>query len=218
MLRCFVAVEVAAPHLRRALEGAQLGLRRTFGHPDPVKWVPAHQFHFTLKFLGETPPEAADRAVQALGRAVAGVAPFDVRVAGLGGFPGGEQLSVLWAGVAEGKEQLTALASAVEREFEAAGFPRERRPFRPHLTLGRVRRAKQIRCSTVNEFSRANGEAAERKSARVPAAVPQMLAQAAGQEFGTWRVERVVLMQSELTPGGPIYSVYGFVPLREEKA
>ena len=195
MLRCFVAVEVAAPHLRRALEGAQLGLKRSFGQPDPVKWVPAHQFHFTLKFLGEIPPEAAERAMQALERAVVGAVPFEVRVAGLGGFPGGDRLSVLWAGVAEGKEQLTALAAAVEREFEAAGFPRERRPFRPHLTLGRVR-----------------------EGARVPAAVPQMLAQAAGQEFGTWRVERVVLMQSELTPRGPIYSVDGFVPLREENA
>lgn len=193
LLRCFVAVEVAAPGLRRSLEGAQLALRRAFGSPDPVKWVPSHQFHFTLKFLGEISEEEATQALAALEQAAAGTAPFDVTVAGLGGFPTPERPSVLWAGVTDGQAGLSSLAANVEREFAARGFARERRPFKPHLTLGRVR-----------------------EGARVDAAVPQMLAQSGGQEFGTWRVERVVLMRSELTPRGPIYSVHGFFPLREE--
>jgi RNA 2',3'-cyclic 3'-phosphodiesterase len=195
LLRCFVAVEVASPALCRALEGAQSGLKRAFGLPDPVKWVPAHQFHFTLKFLGEIPEEAAGRAVAALERVTAGLAPFPLRSAGLGGFPTAERPSVLWAGVTDGKAELSALADAVERELVADGFPRERKPFKPHLTLGRVR-----------------------EGARVPAAVPQMLAQAHGQEFGTARVERVVLMRSELTPRGSIYTVHGFSSMREENA
>jgi 2'-5' RNA ligase len=46
--------------------------------------------------------------------------------------------------------------------------------------------------------------------------VPEVLEKAAGQEFGRWNVERLVLMTSELTPRGPIYSVYGSADLREE--
>lgn len=193
MLRCFAAVEVSAPGLRRSLDGAQSALRRAFGQPDPVKWVPVHQFHFTLKFLGEIAEEAAARALGALERAAAGRTPFAVSVAGLGAFPTLDRPSVLWAGVAAGGSELQDLARAVEREMAADGFPPERKPFKPHLTLGRVR-----------------------EGARVPAAVPQLLEAQARQEFGQWRVERVVLMQSQLTPKGPIYSVYGLVPLREE--
>lgn len=193
MPRCFLAVEVADPHVKRSLEGAQAALKRACGMPDPVKWVPAHQFHFTLKFFGEIPEEAANRALAAAERAVAGTAPFAVRVAGLGCFPSPERPSVLWAGVAGGGKDLSAVAEAVEREMAAEGFARERKPFRPHLTLGRVR-----------------------EGARVDRTVAQALESAAGQEFGQWRVERVVLMQSELTPRGPIYTVYGSVPLREE--
>ena len=192
VLRCFVAVEVGAG-LRRAMEATQATLRRGFGTSDPVKWVPAHQFHFTLKFLGEISEEAAGRAGGAVDRAVRSVSPFTLSLAGLGAFPQPERPAVLWAGVANGRERLAALAAAVERELVAEGFPAERRRFQPHLTLGRVR-----------------------EGASVPRAVVENLARQAGQEFGAFRVERVVLMRSELTPRGPIYSVLHSAPLREE--
>jgi len=191
MLRCFVAVEVTAPALRRSLEGAQLALRRAFGMPDPVKWVPAHQFHFTMKFLGEVPEDSARRAAQALERIA--LQPFSLGLAGLGAFPSSERPSVLWAGVAEGREQLGRLAAAVECELVQEGFAAERRRFQPHLTLGRVR-----------------------EGAHVPRTVAEVLAKQSGQEFGRTGVERVVLMRSELTPRGPIYSVMHHVALREE--
>lgn len=191
--RCFAALEVAAPSVRRALEGAQAELRRAFGMPDPVKWVPSHQFHFTLKFLGEIPDEAVQRALAALGRAAAVCSPFTLGVAGLGAFPAPERPSVLWAGVTDGREPLAALAASVEREMAAEGFPPERRRFQPHLTLGRVR-----------------------EGARAPAAVAQVLQAAAGRGYGSWRAERIVLFQSELTPRGPIYSVLDAAVLREE--
>lgn len=192
LLRCFVAVEVGGG-LRRVLESTQAALRRGFGTSDPVKWVPAHQFHFTLKFLGEIPAEAAERAGAALDRAVGPVAQFSVSLTGLGGFPTVERPSVLWAGVAAGQERLAALAAAVERELVAEAFPPERRRFQPHLTLGRVR-----------------------EGAVVPRAVVENLARQPGQEFGAFRVERVVLMRSELTPRGPVYSVIHSAALREE--
>lgn len=193
VMRCFVAVDVASPSLRRSLEAAQLGLRRAFGPNDPVKWVAVHQLHVTMKFLGEIPEEAALRAGEAMGRAAAALPPFDVRIAGLGAFPSPERPSVIWAGVGAGKAELVRLASLVEAQMEAEAFPRERRPFQAHLTLGRVR-----------------------EGARVPAAAVQALAEAAGRDYGGWRVDRLLLMRSELTPRGPIYSVLKAVPLSEE--
>lgn len=181
------------PGLQRALELAQGSLKRAFGGADPVKWVPAHQFHFTLKFLGEVAEADAMQAMAAVERAAAGVAPFAASLRGLGAFPAPARPSVLWAGLAEGAEELGRLAARVEREMAQAGFPPERRPFKPHLTLGRVR-----------------------EGAFVPGAVQEGLARAAGQEFGRFSVERVVLMKSELTPRGPIYSIYGSASLREE--
>lgn len=188
-----MAVEVKDPALLRALEMTQGGLKRAFGTPDPVKWVPAHQFHFTLKFLGEIEESAAAGALEAVQRAAAGAAPLRASLCGLGCFPGPARPSVLWAGLAEGAEQLGALAARVERELALAGFPPERRPFKPHLTLGRVR-----------------------EGAFIPRSAQEALARGERQEFGRFGVERVVLMKSDLTPRGPIYSVYGSVNLREE--
>lgn len=182
-IRCFAAVEVAAPGVRRALELFQFNLKRAFGPRDPVRWVPAHQFHFTLKFFGEIEPDAARRAADGLARVAAQTPPFTLEVAGLGTFPGaGRPPSVIWAGLGQGKAELVALAGRVEEAMALIGFPREGRTFKPHLTLGRVR-----------------------EGARVVPAVTEALK--SSQSYGAWRVERLVLMKSDLLPTGPRYSV-----------
>lgn len=104
----------------------------------PVRWVDPAQIHLTLKFLGDVP----ERDVPSVGACVAAVArrhePFSFRIGGLGGFPSLERPRVLWVGV-RAPAVLGALQSALEGELAALGFPRDDRPFRPHLTLGRVR-------------------------------------------------------------------------------
>lgn len=190
-MRCFAAVEVAAPGVRRALESAQLALKRAFGPRDPVKWVPAHQFHFTLKFFGDIDPEAARRAADALGQVAAETRPFTLEVAGLGAFPPTGRPSVLWSGLGDGRANLVALAGQVEAAMARAGFPREARPFKPHLTLGRVR-----------------------EGSPVPPAVLEALK--SERSYGAWQVERLVLMRSDLLPAGPKYTVLSEARLREE--
>lgn len=180
-LRCFAAVEVASPQVRRALEMAQLGLRRTLGERDSVKWVPSHQFHFTLKFFGEIEAEAVSRAARALDGVAAGWAPFVLEAEGLGAFPDTSRPQVIWCGVGQGRAELVRLAGQVEEAMASAGFPRERRTFQPHLTLGRV---------------------------RAGAPVPHGLAGALreSRSYGTWQVERLLLVRSDLLPGGPRYT------------
>ena len=184
MIRWFAAVEVPAPAVRRALEGAQGRLRQALGRDaDQVKWVPVHQFHFTLRFFGEIGPAEVDAAAEALRRAAARIRPFRLEVAGLGAFPSAARPSVLWAGTGDGRERLVALAREVEAELSDCGFPPEERPFQPHLTLGRVRRG-----------------------ALLGSALRECLA-APAVSYGAWSVERLVLMRSDLMPAGPRYSV-----------
>lgn len=90
---------------------------------------------------------------------------------------------MVWAGILEGAEELEALAGSVEEVCAAHGFEREKRPFRAHLTLGRARRQ-------------------ERNPALASA-----IADLSEFEAGEARVDRVLLMQSELTPSGPIYTI-----------
>lgn len=103
-----------------------------------INWSRPDTWHLTLKFLGETD----EARVPAIADALAGVdfAPFPLRAGGAGAFPDGRRPKVLWLGLAEGADQARALAGQVEDALDAVGVPREQKRFRPHLTLGRVRK------------------------------------------------------------------------------
>jgi 2'-5' RNA ligase len=104
-----------------------------------AKWVQPEDMHITLRFAGDIDGHTADDFADAL--AEASVAPFKVGIAGTGAF-GGRDPHVLWAGVDAGPE-LEALYRANERAARAAGLEPDPRDFRPHVTLARMRRARQ---------------------------------------------------------------------------
>jgi 2'-5' RNA ligase len=104
-----------------------------------LSWVPAANLHVTLRFHGEVADDQAEAAADALARAAAGIAPFTLRGKGLGMFPDAARPRVLWVGLTEGAAALSALAAAVEAESVRIGFPKEPRPFQPHLTLARIK-------------------------------------------------------------------------------
>lgn len=185
-LRIFVAVPVRSPALVAALESAQAALRQAGVR---ARWVRPGQFHFTLKFLGEIPAPQVEAARAAVARAVAGVGPFDLEIAGLGAFPRPGAARVLWAGCGEGGARLIQLAFLVESALVAAGFPPEPRPFTAHLTLGRLP---------------AGGSTPE---------VTGALRRSGRPSFGRQAVTEVVLYRSDLRPGGPVYTPLSRYPL-----
>lgn len=177
MIRAFVAVPIEEAVVRRRLLGARSLLPPLKG----LRWIPEGQLHFTLKFLGEI-EDGRVPAARAATAAAASSVPFRLTLEGLGAFPPRGPARVLWAGCGEGAGALTALARAVEEAFAAEGFPREERPFSPHLTLGRVK-----------------DPGSGQRLSRVLATVPS-------EPFGAVLVSTLVLFRSDLTARGPDYS------------
>ena len=104
----------------------------------PGRNVPSRNWHLTLRFLGASTPEQAERIIHDLDtQALTGA--LTVRFGGLGAFPRLRRATVLWLGVVGGETGLTTLASTCEAAAVAAGFSAEDRPFHSHLTLSRIR-------------------------------------------------------------------------------
>lgn len=103
-----------------------------------VRWVRPEGFHLTLRFLGDATPGQVERVGGALEGAAAACPVSEGAIRGLGAFPDRGQPRILWLGLAV-DPSVMALQAACERAAAAAGFAVERRPFKPHLTLGRWR-------------------------------------------------------------------------------
>ena len=133
-VRAFIAVDLEA-RVRAAIGELQAGLRHRFAG---IRFVRPEGIHLTLRFLGQTTPEQVERLGPGLAAAAAACPPGEAHVKGLGTFPEGGRPRVLWLGL-EMPPSFFELQKACERAARSAGFEREDRPFRAHLTLGRWR-------------------------------------------------------------------------------
>ncbi|MGN6391105.1 MAG: RNA 2',3'-cyclic phosphodiesterase [Gemmatimonadales bacterium] len=154
-------------------------LDRLRGSAWPVRWVPDDGLHLTLKFFGEVSPERLDVIEEAVRIAARGTGSLPCRLDDLGAFPSPVRPRVLWVGI-EAPAALELLYDRLERGGEAIGFPPEGTPFRPHVTLGRVREGHRLPSDGLDGFSGAY--------ARAP-----------------FLASRLVLYESLLTTQGPRY-------------
>jgi 2'-5' RNA ligase len=136
--------------------------------------VPPERWHLTLKFLGDTSESDAFRLCEAMDRSDLGGA-FDLRFAGLGAFPNAGRAKVLWIGCDEGAAALIRLAGVVEKAADHAGFASEATPYRPHLTLSRLRPPQDLR-SLVERGS--SVEEAESRGRGIAGTMPLMIMRA----------------------------------------
>lgn len=176
-MRLFVAIELAAP-VRSILRKAQDVLRRRCSE---VRWVPPEQLHLTLKFLGEVPDARVKGVTDAMAHAAAGTRPFEIRVDKVGCFPPRGPVRIVQAGAEDNSGALVVCVELLEEHMERVRFPREQRPFRPHITLGRLR---------------------EDRSADRVRSVAEAYPLAAVSQF----VTSVTMMSSILSPRGSTYS------------
>ena|SRR5438132_21804 len=182
-MRLFFAVPLPDDLIRRVLE-VQDELRSRV-KDEGVKWTKPEQFHFTIKFLGETPGEKLDRVRLVGDAARQGRAPFALRLAGIGAFPNPRRPSTLWLGTKEGSDSLASLALQLDELLVKCGYRKENRPLAPHLTLARI------------------------KSYSGEAEVAKLLQTLVQPEIGSMAVDHFLLMQSILRPAGSQYSVIG---------
>lgn len=178
-LRVFCAIELPdeirsrlAEHIRR--------LRAQFSDVR-ASWEKPEKLHITLKFLGDTEPARVEQLSLAASRAVANLEPFELIIDEPGTFPPHGQSRVLWLGIRDDSGSLALMQRALETECAADGFPRESRPFKPHLTLARLRSPQG-----AHELA-----AAHRETPFEP------------QRF---KVSELIVMRSELGPNGSRYT------------
>ncbi len=182
MIRTFIAVDITQTPAMASLAEAIKGTGAD------VKLVEPKNIHITLKFLGDTDEQMLPDLEHIIRQAVSGVRPFPVSLQGTGVFPNRDYLKVLWVGIHTG-EQMETIGSRIEEGCAALGFMKERRAFSPHLTVGRVKTARNK---------------------------PQLLAvvdQFKDTEFASEEVRAVVLKRSVLAPAGPTYTTLISVPL-----
>ncbi len=115
-----------------------------------VRWVGAESLHLTLKFLGDIEDEREPAMIAAVDAAVTGSRPFLLPIESLGVFPSLSRPRIILVGC-EAVPPLELIHQRLERQMETLGLAPEARTFRPHITLGRVRRG--VRASDLKGFN-----------------------------------------------------------------
>ncbi|HUP27055.1 MAG TPA: RNA 2',3'-cyclic phosphodiesterase [Chloroflexia bacterium] len=187
-VRSFVAIELPG-EVKSAISETEHRLGAALGPAARVvRWVQPESVHLTLLFLGDVPVRLLKIIEKELAEASTGVAPFSLRLGGLGVFPNLRRARVLWVGLeneVNNENSLSTLQSNVVQRLGKIGFPQDK-PFRAHLTLGRVRG------DSTQEHLAELGRAVESVDLR-----PQAV---------SFQVHELALMKSELRPGGSIYT------------
>jgi RNA 2',3'-cyclic 3'-phosphodiesterase len=184
--RLFFAIGVSR-EVTSALESLCSKLKKSAA-ADNLRFIEPEQAHYTLRFLGEEPPDRQAAAVRAGHAAARGFGPFDLSLRALGVFPDERRPHTLWIGAGRGAPELVQLASQLEGQLLREGFSPGGRAFVPHLTLARVKR-------------------------RLPPYAMRALLTGPDETIGTLRVASFVLMESKPTNKGTRYIPLETFPL-----
>ena len=183
-IRSFIAIELSEV-LRHKLKRLLEELKKTGAD---VKWVRPESVHLTLKFLGSVSREKLENIATAVRPVVETYEPFQLTAQRIGCFPSSRNPRIVWVGLGEEGGAVARLQREIESKTADLGFPPEERPFRPHLTLGRVRSPKK-------------------KDSLVA-----MIEKISQIDLGSFPADKVILFRSDLHPEGAIYTkMYEFL-------
>ena len=187
-VRVFIALDIP-PRDQESLAQAIGRLQSVI--PIGVKWADPGGIHLTLKFLGNVPQPIVEKLLTAMQQAsdqFQAESPgkhFQLQLSGLGTFPNSQQARVLWAGTEGDLDSLAALQKLVDEAVAKLGYSLEKRPFRPHLTIGRVR---------------------DRVPEQLRRSIGQAVLAAELPPTDSWKVDTLHLLRSNITPSGAFYN------------
>jgi 2'-5' RNA ligase len=190
LLRAFIAVEIP-PEIYKAIENETAPLRAVLD-ASIVRWVPTGNIHLTLRFLGDVSPANVEMLSQLLAVEVSLHERFTIKFGGLGAFPNPRRPRVLWIGI-QAPAALEALRHGIEAAAATLGYPGEKRPFSPHLTIGRLKQNA--------------GPAGTQK-------IRNALEETKVGPLGKAQVNAVHLFKSDLKPTGAVYTRLFSAPLK----
>ena len=185
-LRTFIAV-AATEEIRRQAEQLAEKLSHT---PANVKWVERRNLHWTVKFLGDVDSNEIPSICRAVGTVVGEMPSFEIIAQGAGAFPTLSRPRTVWLGTGQGEEQFISLHDTVDSALAKLDFRSEHRRFRPHMTLGRVRRSPQ----GIDQLA-------------------ALIGQHNKFDAGSMIVDELVIFTSQLDRDGPTYQALARLPL-----
>jgi len=147
-----------------------------------IRWVRPENIHLTLKFLGDIQEADTEKVARAISESVTDHSAISLAVKGIGVFPGIKKPRVLWMGISKQLDLLTALQQTLDEKLEAMGFPKEKRLFKGHLTLGRI------------------------KSKIDPKTLYDVLKKFIQFESEPFFADKIILYKSDLKPKGLVYT------------
>ncbi len=188
-IRAFICVEMPS-EVKNTLKNVQNRLKQPGS--NTVKWVDPANIHLTLKFLGNVNSAQINTIIAAMERTAQTVRLFQLQLGTVGAFPDINRAQVIWVGLKGDLEILLSLQKNLDSNLTRLGFLPEKRPFAAHLTLGRLRETatsadKQHISKSIQAISLESGLTAS--------------------------VNALSLMQSQLLPGGPVYTRLNAVPI-----
>lgn len=188
-VRAFIAIEM--PHtVMEVLERS----RRVLQHAGiSLRWVRPENVHLTLRFLGDISTDAINEVRNALEKTGSCCSPFSLQVKGGGVFPGPARPRVVWLGIEGDVGGLKNVYKNLTGFLVMHGFPAEKRPFRGHLTIGRVK--------------------GRLETGRLLSALELLMP----EESPPFTADRLCLFKSDLTPQGAVYSALARVRLQGDR-
>jgi 2'-5' RNA ligase len=153
--------------------------------PAQIKWVEPDHMHLTLKFMGETPHDKLVQIKQSIHQVISVFPSFEIEIKALGMYPNNQRPRVIWLGI-NAENYLILLHNQLDQALKGEGIKSDRRPFSPHLTIGRVRRN------------------ADQESV---IQIGRILSQFKIASLGSIKIDEILYYQSVLTPQGPIYTI-----------
>lgn len=178
MIRSFIAFDIDDATVLENLAKVQEMISRTGAD---LRLVKPENVHITLRFLGDITVTMIDKIYSEMEQVY--FEPFQIKIKGVGAFPNLRRISIIWAGIRQGNNELRAIFNQLEPRLLKLGFKQDYKGFNPHLTIARVRtgKNKELLVKELNSL--------------------------ADYEFGTVTAKCLRLKKSVLTPQGPIYSV-----------